>query len=136
MQKHLAACPPCQEFQSILERKLTTLFREPSFVPPPDTVWQNIEETVNPPAWETTPQPGSAQRLIQKVNKLFLVPRPVWATAMVLFLLLSFLTFGRMQQQRQQKQQIESYLQENVTFFALFEWNITDLYELTFILAT
>jgi len=90
IKEHLAHCPDCCEVEKELQIQ-RMLFQKAKQQPVPERIWQNIRDVI---VKESLKQESSANRgILQRLKKSMLVPRPVFALAGALTVIIFVLVF-------------------------------------------
>ncbi|HTY45940.1 MAG TPA: zf-HC2 domain-containing protein [Patescibacteria group bacterium] len=113
---HLAACVACRQLADAVRKTAVEPFKKAERIGPPDAVWQRIKQAL---ILEEERRPaGVLERLRDFLQGAYSLPRPVYATAAAMLVLLAAAAFARLPAQQQRT--VNRYLQEEVEF-------ITDL---------
>jgi hypothetical protein len=112
IEAHLTACAVCREWAGVLRKTAIEPFKKTEEAKPPDIVWHRIKEAIMS---EEERQPaGLFERMRDFLQGAYAVPKPVYATAAIMFVLLMVAVFARLP--IQQQREVNKYLQEEMEF--------------------
>jgi anti-sigma factor RsiW len=112
IEAHLAACAVCRQLAGALRKTVIEPFKKIEAVKPPDVIWYRITEAIMS---EKERQPaGLFERVRDFLQGAYSVPRPVYATAAIMFVLLMAAVFARLPVQQQRV--VNKYLQDEMEF--------------------
>lgn len=80
---HIKNCPSCLEFETVVKTKAINIFKENNIVKTPAYVWNNIQEKIY-----AEQKLGFIELLKNKLANLFILPKPAYAIAGILTVIL------------------------------------------------
>ncbi len=112
VETHLAACTACRQLADALRKTAIEPFKKVEAAKPPDVVWYRIKEAII--SGQQRQPAGLFERVRDLLQGAYHVPRPIYATAAVAFVLLMVAVFARLPVQQQKV--VNKYLQEEMEF--------------------
>lgn len=114
--EHLSRCQDCRDFAAQLNSTVIKPFRESTLVEPPYAVWQGIKEEITP---QREYEQGLFRRLRDNLKHIFTAPKPVFAMATALTLIIAAFIFTQVPFNG--KKATNNYLQEQIDFLGYLE---------------
>lgn len=99
VKEHLSGCLECRRIEEELKAQ-RVIFRDSQPKPVPEQIWHNIHSSILKE--DLIPESSVFGSLIQRLKEAIFSPRPVFATATVLAVLVFALVFGRSLMQRKE----------------------------------
>lgn len=84
LEKHLADCASCREYELIARKTVIGPFNDSERVNPPAVIWHKIKEQIEEEEELTSPFAD----LIRRIKSLLYVPKPAFAVAAIVIILL------------------------------------------------
>ncbi len=86
LEKHLASCVHCREYELAVRKTVIGPFDNSERVNPPAVIWHKIKEQIEEEQKEELTSPFAD--FIRSIKSLLYVPKPAFAVAMIVILLL------------------------------------------------
>jgi len=116
---HIEKCAACCQFEQALRQAAVEPFKHVQKLQPPEYLWHRIKETVTADLPETEPA-GVLVKVKDALGFLFQFPKPVFAAALVVTVVLVSTVYTRVIVQKKQvaRQQVTGYLNEQADFIS------------------
>jgi predicted anti-sigma-YlaC factor YlaD len=115
IEEHLQGCAKCRFFAQSVREKISQPLRQLKEIQPPETVWQQIRETIVRQEAETSAT-SFLEKLWDALAANFLAHRPAYAVSTVLAVSLAIVVFLHSPLRREMV--VSDYLRQQTTFMA------------------
>lgn len=111
---HVMACSECRQFEQRVQKTTIEPFSMTDKIAPPDYIWDRIKEKI---ALENKQQPAMVfSGLRNFFHRIFIIPRPVFAVATIMVVILITVVLMRSPYQRQDT--VALHLEEQIEFLS------------------